>query len=252
MRTQILAIISAISFLFTLSLNIMAATVGINGILTEVISDMYPVRFTPAGYVFSIWSLIYILLVGFGVYQLMPKRVRDGGLDRIRVGFILSNVLNAAWIVAWHQLLLGLSVMIMAGLLATLIWLYLEKIKLGDTYSFVWVQLPFSIYLGWISVATIANVAVFLYSQGINFLLFSDIAWVNILMGVAVLLALVMFKRYRDYAYGLVIVWALMGIGVKQAIVPLIQYPAWFFSVLLLVALVIGFFQSRKAEAKSD
>jgi hypothetical protein len=132
---------------------------------------MFPVYFVPAGYVFSIWGVIYLLLIAFVVYQALPSQRENPLLRRIGYWFALTCAANSLWIFAWHWLIFPLTLVLMLILLCALINIYLitrrerENISRAETWL---VQLPFSIYLGWISVATIANMTDFLYDAGWN------------------------------------------------------------------------------------
>lgn len=209
-KTKILAVLVPVLLLITLVFNGMAASGALNGIPTGQISDKYPVLFTPAGYVFSIWSLIYLTLIVFAVYQLLPKQFNNASLNPLRQWFLVSSVFNSLWLVAWQYEYLPLSLLIMVFLLFSLIKIYLLERKGWQT------RVPFSLYLGWISVATIANVSVVLYSLNWNGFGLSDLSWTLIMMLVAVILSLIMIYKYADYVYASVIIWALIGIMIKN------------------------------------
>ncbi len=161
MNTKIIKILTVVAYVLMVAVNYMAVLLPLGGRSTGEISDNYPNLFAPAGYAFSIWGIIYILLGIYVVYQLwLDKNELAEKVNRI---FIINALLNASWLFAWHYDLIWLSVIIIAGLLFTLI-------KIADIFrtSFIvskecWlIRLPFSIYFGWITVATIANIIVFL------------------------------------------------------------------------------------------
>lgn len=229
-QTKILALLVPVLLLITLVFNGMAASGALNGIPTGQISDKYPVLFTPAGYVFSIWSLIYLMLIVFAVYQLLPKQFNDASLNPLRSWFLVTSVLNSLWLWVWQYEYLVLSLLIMILLLLSLIKIYLLKRKGWQT------RVPFSLYLGWISVATIANVSVVLYSLNWNGFGVSDLAWTLILMLTAVVLGVTMLYKYHDFLFAGVIVWALIGIAVKNTGIQAIQYNA-----LLGVGVIVGY-----------
>ncbi|NIV43810.1 tryptophan-rich sensory protein, partial [Candidatus Bathyarchaeota archaeon] len=137
----------------------------LNGKTSGEISDFYPTLITPAGYTFSIWGLIYVLLLAFVIYQAMPTNRDKSFLGRISFLFALSTIFNIVWLVLWHYEFLAPSVILMFGLLATLIAIYL-RLDIGkgnvSITERIAVHVPFSVYLGWITIATIANVAVVL------------------------------------------------------------------------------------------
>lgn len=205
MREQILKVLAAISILVMIVVNLLSNLIPFNGVNTAQVSDSYKVFFVPAGYVFAIWGLIYILLITFAVAQF-----RVNGLRKVQVAIIISSVANAIWLVLWHYYLIGASVVVMLILLISLIFIY-ENIK--DQKATL--RIPFSVYLGWISVATIANVTAFLYSINWQGFGISGSIWAAILIVVAGILGGTFILTRKDYAYPLVIIWAIVGILVK-------------------------------------
>ena len=226
-----------ISLLLTLAVNFMANALPLNGITTAEISDRYPVLFVPAGYVFSIWGLIYLALLAFTVYSVTPKGRADTRIDQVAWLVIVSNLFNAIWIFLWHYQQFPLTLIAMAGLLITLLAIYLklriglEKRKIGDRLL---VELPFSLYLGWITVATVANVSQVLYaSMGWRGSPFSEPIWAVVMLVVAALLGVLMIFLRREVVYPLVLVWAFIGIWGKQAATPLVAWSALVGAVVL-------------------
>lgn len=218
-KSKELSILVLFFLVITLIFNGLAATGALNGIPTGDISDKYSVLFTPAGYVFSIWSLIYLALTAFSVFQILPKQRESADLDPIRILFIISSLLNSLWILAWQYEYLLVSLLIMIGLLITLIKIdsrqttALKEIKKSHQWL---VRAPFSLYLGWISVATIANVSVVLFDLGWNGWGLSDVFWTVLMMSVAVLLSTVKIIKQKDLIFAGVVIWALIGIAVKN------------------------------------
>lgn len=216
-----LAVIASLGL--TLALNLLANALPINGLDTGTISDMFPVRFTPAGYVFSIWGLIYAGLIAYAIYQALPAQRNNPRLQAIAWPFVLSNLANSAWILAWHYLQITLSWVIMLLLLAVLIAIY-HRLGTGRfpvaRHEALAVRLPFSLYLGWITVATVANTAIALYNlgwqQGASF-------WASVAILAALAIALLVWRRRRDGAFVGVAVWAFIGIAISQWPAP----PAW-------------------------
>ena len=226
-----------ISLLLTLAVNFMANALPLNGITTAEISDRYPVLFVPAGYVFSIWGLIYLALLAFTIYSVTPKGRADTRIDQVAWLVIVSNLFNAVWIFLWHYQQFPLTLIAMAGLLITLLAIYLklriglEKRKIGDRLL---VELPFSLYLGWITVATVANVSQVLYaSMGWRGSPFSEPIWAVVMLVVAALLGVLMIFLRREVVYPLVLVWAFIGIWGKQAATPLVAWSALVGAVVL-------------------
>ena len=210
-----------IAFALTVIVNSLAgSTTLIGGVNTAQISDSNPTLITPAGYVFSIWGIIYVLLGIFVIFQALPSQKEKEYTKKIGWLFVLSSIINIAWLFLWQYRLLSLSVVLMFLLLATLIMIYL---RLGIGKSPVTLRerlathVPFSVYLGWITIASIANVSAALVSVNWNGFGIDPEIWASLIVIVALLIALLVIATRKDIAYGLVIVWALIGIAVKQS-----------------------------------
>ena len=229
-------------FAVTVIVNGLASSLALNGVTTAEVSDLYFTLVTPAGYVFSIWGVIYTLLLLFVVFQALPSQREKPFLDQISVLFILSGVFNVVWLFLWHYDQIVLSVVLMFALLATLIAVYM-RLGIGKTSvtlkERLFVHLPFSVYLGWITVASIANVASALVSiQWDGFGLASE-TWAVLVIAVAVLITLVVIATRKDIAYSLVLVWALVGIAVNQSDYRDIVTAATASVIIIIVALVV-------------
>jgi benzodiazapine receptor len=232
--------LNIIVFAVTVIVNALASSLALNGRTTAEVSDLYFTLVTPAGYVFSIWGVIYTLLLIFAVFQALPSQREKPFLKQINVLFILSGVFNVLWLFLWHYDQIVLSVALMFALLATLIAVYL-RLGIGKTSVTLkeraFVHLPFSVYLGWITVASIANVASALVSiQWDGFGLASD-TWAVLVIAVALLITLAVIATRKDIAYSLVLVWALIGIAVNQSAYQNIAMAAEISAVIILVAL---------------
>ena len=212
--------INVVAFALTVLVNALAGSATIlGGKNTAQISDKNPTLITPLGYVFSIWGVIYILLGIFVVFQALPSEKGKDYQTRIGSLFVLSSLCNIVWLFLWQYEYLGLSIVLMFLLLATLIAIYLRldigksKVTLREKLA---VHTPFSVYLGWITIASIANVAATLVSVNWNGLGISPETWATLVIIVALLITLLVIGTRKDLAYGLVIIWALVGIAVKQ------------------------------------
>lgn len=206
-------ILNMLAFALVIVMNTLAVTLPLNNQSTGEISDRLDIMINPAGYVFSIWSLIYLLLAIWIIRQ-FPKDRRDVPLYQETSGlFILSCLLNSAWIFVWHYNYFLVSVFIMIGLLLTLIVLYRRVKSTGPSLLDI---APFSIYLGWISVATIVNITYYLTDIGWNGFDISELVWAYLGLIVATVLAFWFRIRQHDMLYPLVFVWAFVGIGVKN------------------------------------
>lgn len=209
------------AFVLTVLVNGLAgSTTIIGGKNTAQISDSNPTLITPAGYVFSIWGVIYILLGVFVIFQALPGEKRKDYQKRIGPLFVLSSLLNIIWLFLWQFEYLSISVVLMFLLLATLISIYL-RLNIGNSTASLREKLavhtPFSVYLGWITIATIANVAVTLVSINWNGSGISPETWATLIIIVALLITILVITTRKDVAYGLVIIWALVGIAMKQS-----------------------------------
>ena len=245
---------NALSVVIALTVNILASTLPLNGQNTGEISDRFKIYFVPAGYVFAIWGIIYIGWIAFAIYQFQSAQKESPRLRRLGYLFAISGIFNAAWLVCWHYNFFGLSVLVMLTLLGLLIASYL-KLNVGRTpvsAAEKWsVDIPFSVYLGWISVATVANVTDYLYF--INWAGFglAPQAWAVVMLVVACLLGLLMTVTRRDSGYVFVLVWSFAGIALKQAEVPLVANAAWG-AVLFTLGLALYSIFARRRELVSN
>ena len=243
-------IANAVSVVIALTVNILASALPLNGQNTGEISDRFLVYFVPAGYVFAIWGIIYIGWIAFAVYQFLPAQKESPRLRRLGWLFAISGLFNAAWLVCWHYNLFGLSVLVMLTLLILLIASYL-KLNVGRTpvsAAEKWtVDIPFSVYLGWISVATIANVTDWLYSVNWNGFGLAPQLWAVIMLAVASLVGLLMALTRRDSGYLFVFVWSFVGIAVKQAAEPSVANAAWVAAVVAVGLAAYSVVQRRRA-----
>ena len=229
-RDTVRQILNAASVILTIAVNGLANALPLNGLTTGEISGRFDVYFVPAGYVFSIWGLIYLALTAFAVYQGLPSQRENPRLRSVGYLFPLSCSANIAWLFLWHYELFPLTIVAMVALLLLLIAIYL-KLKIGRTEAppaEKWfVRVPFSIYLGWVTVATIANATSLLDYLNWGGWGMSPETWAAIMLAVTTgLTAVVTFTR-GDIAYGAVAVWALAGIAVKHAGTPLVATVAW-------------------------
>jgi len=224
--------------------NGLATGLPLGGRTTGEISDSFPVLFTPAGYVFSIWGIIYIGLIGFSIYQALPSQRNNPRLKKIGGWYILSNIFNTIWIFLWQYGYFTLTIFAMLGLLVSLIVIFLKlgisKKPLNQSENWL-VNIPFSIYLGWISVATIANFSVALFNLGWSGGPISQEVWAVILISIGSLLGVIMALKEHQAAYAFVLVWAFLGISVKQNAYPLVSSFSLAAAGLVFVANMIHF-----------
>ncbi len=237
-----MAIINAVALIMMLIVNGLANTLPLNGQTTGEVSARFPILFTPAPVTFSIWGLIYLFLLAFVVYQLFPAQHTALFLNRIGYWFVLSCVLNCAWLVLWHYERFVLTFIVMLGLLGSLIAIY-QHLNIGYRRTSgreKWaVHVPFSLYLGWISVATLANLSVVVYTLNLDSLGLPPLVFTLILVLIATGLAISMMLRRNEIAYPLVIVWALIGIAARhQQALPVIAVLSALLACIILITLV--------------
>jgi hypothetical protein len=242
-------LMNILAFGLTVLVNGLAGgTTILGGRLTSEVSDANPTLITPAGYVFSIWGIIYVLLGIFVVFQALPSQTGKDYQKRIGWLFILSSLLNIAWLFLWQFEYLGLSVVLMFLLLATLMAIYL-RLNIGkSTVSLrekLAVHAPFSVYLGWITIASITNVAVALVSLKWDGFGISQETWAVLIVIIALLITLTVTATRKDVAYGLVIIWALLGIAVKQSGNQNIVTTTEVSAVVVAIALAMSILTSR-------
>ncbi|MCX6068051.1 MAG: tryptophan-rich sensory protein [Chloroflexi bacterium] len=240
---------NTLSVLFALTVNILASALPLNGQNTGEISDRFQIYFVPAGYVFAIWGIIYIGWIAFAIYQFLPAQKENPRLQNLGFLFALSGIFNAAWLFCWHYNQFGLSVLVMLALLVTLIASYL-KLDVGRravSAAERWcVDVPFSVYLGWITVATVANITDWLFSVSWSGWGLPAQTWAAVMIAVASLLGVLMALTRRDAGYLFVLVWSFIGIAVKQAEFPLVANSAWAAAALAGGLAIYSMIQRRR------
>lgn len=209
--SHIARIVAAVAYVFMIVMNTLATTLPLNGIPTGDISDKYDTLFAPIGFTFSIWGVIYLLL---GIYTVGQLVRTNSVIERITPWFIASSLLNASWIVIWHFEMLWLALLIIIGLLYTLIRInQVTTAARVDWPNTLAVRLPFAVYFGWVTVATVANVSAMLVQWGWQGeALWGPGGWTIAILIVAALIGSAVALINSSAAYALVIVWAFWGI----------------------------------------
>ncbi len=202
--------INVVLFAGMLVMNYLANALPLNNKTTGELSDSFPNLFVPAGLTFSIWGVIYILLLLYVIFQFKDSNALT--VSKISLAFGITCLLNALWIVFWHYGKLPLSLLVMAGLLASLIYI---NIAIRDL-PFGIIKASFGIYLGWICIATIANVTAVLVTSGWNGFNISQEVWTIIMIAVGTLLVALAIYRLNNPFLGLAVVWAFLGIAIKR------------------------------------
>ncbi len=236
------------AYLLMVAVNVLANALPIGGMTTGEVSDAYSNLFAPAPVTFSVWGLIYLLLAGFVVYQLTPSWRRSERLSprsrrRIRMLFAVSCVANAAWIIAWHHMLIPVTMVLMAVLLLSLLFIRLTVGRLPlPAPETLLVAIPFGVYLGWITVATIANATVMLVGLGWGGLRLSQAFWTVAVLLVGVAITVMSVWRLRDPAWGLVALWAYGGILLRHVSERGLggEYPAVVYTTVACMAVTIA------------
>ena len=242
------AILNLLGYLGTIIVNGLANTLPLNNKTTGQLSDLYPNLFVPAGLTFSIWGMIYILLAIFVVYHLISasRKVTEAPYfgDKIGIIFFISCLANIGWIFAWHYEILPLSLVFMLIIFACLLTIYL-RLNIGKSSASnkekYMVHLPFSIYLGWITIATIANVTALLVKANWNGFGLGEPFWAVLVIAVGIAISLAIIFTRKDIFYALVVDWAILGILIKRLTVDTVPVQSVVITVIVgLVLITLG------------
>ena len=240
--------LSLILFCLVIYTNYLANALPIGGVTTGEVSDLLDNLFTPTGFTFSIWGIIYLSLFIFLISLFRISEDQKPFISKVLVLFNINCLLNISWIFAWHYMIFPLSLVIMLGLLYSLILIsrvikaYHKELKSSYLYNIT--SFSFNIYFGWITVATVANFTVLLISLEWGGFGISHDIWTALIIFVATSIASITFIKNNAIWYLLPIIWAFYGIyfkhtnGVLEDIYPLIIYSLLFgmgvLSILLL------------------
>ncbi len=219
MKTTTLKIFNALALVIVLIVNYLANALPLNGIRTGDISDKYYNEFAPAGITFAIWGVIYTLLIGVIIWQFIGiNHLKTVAIKAIGLLFIGNCVLNALWLYAWHHEAFVITLMLMLGILWTLVEINkVEAFELSrHTPSKELIKSAFGIYLGWICIATIANFTTFFVSIQFSKLGLSDTFWTGGVIGIGAITAALLVVRFKNIYIGLAVLWALIGIVIRQ------------------------------------
>jgi len=254
-RNVIRQVMNVIALIFMVAMNGLSEALPINGQTSAEIANRLPILFVPANYVFSIWGIIYMLLIGFGIYQALPSQRENPLLQKIGYWFVLSCVANATWLVLFHYNLFALSMVTMVVLLVSLIMIY-TRIGVGQKAltlkEKVLIHIPFSTYLGWITVATVANASYVLYDAGWDGFGISPEIWATAMLLIATGIVLAIIYTRSDIAYVSVIVWAFIGIVNKQVDTPIVVMTAATMVAVVVIALILSRLMHRDVARTSE
>lgn len=217
MKSTGLKIWAVVTFIVMITANALANILPINNITTGELSDYYANLFAPAGYTFSIWGIIYLLLFIYVIYQFFVRSSYEKIISKINIYFIISSLANTAWIFAWHYQQIFLSLLLMIVILYCLIKIadVLRKEKFSMLES-LGLSAPFFVYFGWITVATIANVVVFLVSINWDGFGIEAGIWTMVVLLVGAIIGIARSLYDKKVAYTLVLIWAYIGILSKH------------------------------------
>lgn len=242
MPLPVLRYANLLGFILVIALNVLANALPINGMTTGELSSLYPNRFVPAGFTFGIWGLIYLSLLGFVIFQFFSSA--QAITKAIGLWFVASCIANASWILVWHYQWPLLALGVMGLLLFSLVKVYLKAAPFE--WPVHWpAKLPFQLYLGWISVATIANATAVLVDAGWQGGAIPELTWAALMVAVATAAGLFFAFRFKDIFYNGVILWAFYGIYARQAEGGVLEITLIAAAVLLVAS--IGYLTVRSA-----
>ncbi|KST62184.1 hypothetical protein [Mastigocoleus testarum] len=241
-------IVTLVAIILAFVVNVASNIFPFNGLTIGQISNTLfkEVLIIPANYAFVIWGLIYLGLFAFATYQVLPNQRNDPDLRKIGYFLVIASIAQSIWVYLFSFRLFTLSVVAMVIILLPLIatYLHLGTSKTATSRVKRWcVHYPIGIYLGWISVATVVNVASALYAQNWNSWGISAQAWTVIMTLVAAAISVVTVLQNRDLTYTGVTIWALVAIAIKNWENHIIKIVA-FLCVTALV--IISLFKNLK------
>jgi translocator protein len=237
--SQISVIISTITVIFV---NYLASTGYIGGITPDYLSKLYPTFVTPAGFAFTIWGWIYLGLIIFTIFQAMPSQADN--YRKIRTIYVINCLANCVWILVWHNQLIVASVGAMLVLLASLIAI---NINLTGEDSLI-ARVPFGMYFGWVTVATVVNITICLSSFGIKYSDSTSITIACLLIAVAAIIGVTVRLGIKNVAYGLAVAWGILGIAINYGGVMAISFVSAFAIIALLIAAITPLLRLNEAK----
>ena len=266
MKTKTLAILNTVSLALLLLISSLAQQNWFSDLNVGEVSSKYETVFAPASITFAIWGLIYASLAAFCVFHIIkafnddPNEQADTDIMAIGWLFIVNNVATAAWLIAWVNEMIGLSVLLILIQLVTLILIGVKAHIANPERVLstkIFTQFPLSIYFAWICVATIANISAFLVSINWDGFGISEIYWTIIMIGVTTMLSLFIIVVRRNFFFGLVILWALYGIALKREQVDEIAFQevinaAWAGIITIVIAILIRLLRPKKFETQGS
>ncbi len=245
---MLFSILNAFAVLAVISINALANALPINGQNTGEISNRFPLLITPSGWAFSIWALIYSALLAFAVYGFTSTARNNPIFPTLSYLFLLSCLANVAWIFSWHYEFFPLSLVAMTILLICLISIYL-LLNVGRTNrtgaELLFIEAPFRIYLGWITVATVVNVSLLLFQHQWNGWGIEPEIWTNALLGVVFLLGLLAIAFRKDWIYTAVLLWATIAVALKPGQLDSVKMSGAMVGTGLSILTLLGLFLKK-------
>jgi hypothetical protein len=246
---RFLPILNIVTLVATLFFNYLANALPLNGQTTGQISDRFQIFFKPAGFAFSIWGIIYLGLFGFIMFQALPSQKTKKLMDKIGLFFVLSCLANMGWLLVWHYERFALSLIFILILLLSLVKIY-SNLTIGQTKVKTvekWLlHVPFSLYLGWVSVATIVNISIYLHWVDYYGLEISDEIWYMIATGIGILISFLLTILKSDLVFNLVFVWAYAAIAVQNSQVPFISYYSRIAWIVVIIPVLISLWKNYR------
>ena len=229
------------SYVFMILVNVLSFLFPFGGQTVFQVSQEYDALFTPARYAFIIWGLIYLLLLGFVIFQALPQNRDAEYIQKIGWWFPISCLLNCLWLIVFENGWITLSVFVIILLLISILMIYFRlQNECIPPKGKLFVRLPFSIYAGWVSVATLANISVYLYSVGFGGFGFSDTFWACIMILAVTFFGFALLLKYQDIAFALVLVWAIIAIATRHSDYSAIVITAWLSTIALIIVSILA------------
>lgn len=263
-KLKLYQLLAIVFFIGVLIMNYLANALPLGGNTTGELSDFYPNLFTPAGFTFSIWGVIYIALLTYIVFQARSlfkgkPELSDNVIEEISPWFILSCVCNMLWIALWHYQMVLFSVIVMLGILYSLFQIvsriYANE-RLGGLYNKFFFKIPFGLYLGWILVATVANVTTLLVDLNWDGFGLSEVFWTISLLLIATLIAIFTAAKLNNIFIGFSVIWALYGIVSKRfaeiETAPYEVLPYLGIACMVVLTIAVIFVAQRKTVVRVD
>lgn len=241
-----LPIANAFALIIMLIINYLSNTGIFNSNTMESVSDAYTNHFTPAGYAFSIWGVIYLGLLGFVIYtgrSLFSEQREVPELRQVGWWFVLSCMFNSVWVLAWLYNYTAISVLLMIALLGCLLKVILNTRMELDYHPFkkyLFVFWPFAVYTGWVSIALVANLAAWLTKIGWSGWGISEIAWTVVMICIAGLVNILMVLKRNLREYAMAGIWGLVAVAVANPDSNVISYSCYGMSLLILVVVLLN------------